>query len=122
MNQDTKKLVKVTSLSILFLLIAVFVFFNSRQLIFGVKIKNVSITDNQKFTGSLLKVSGNAKNALFIALDGREVSVDQSGYFEETITLSPGYNIVNITAKDKFGNIDEKNYKVIYDAGTTPAQ
>ena len=122
MQAQTKKLIKTISLSALFILIAIFVFFNSRELIFGVKIKNVSIVDNQKFTGSLLKVSGNAKNALFIALDGREVSVDQKGYFEETITLLPGYNIVNIMAKDKFGNIDEKNYKVIYDAGETPAQ
>ena len=78
------------------------------------KIKNLNITDNEKFTGNILKITGNAKNALFISLDGREVSVDQSGHFEETIALSPGYNIVSIVAKDKFGNIDEKNYKVIY--------
>lgn len=122
MQNQAKKIVKIGALSILFLLIAIFVFFNSRNIIFGIKIRNVNIVDNQKFTGSILKITGNAKNALFISLNDREISVDQKGNFEETIALLPGYNVIEISAKDKFGNSDEKNYKVIYDASETPAQ
>ena len=75
-----------------------------------------------KVSNSILKVSGVAKNATKITLDDREISMDQKGNFNETISLFPGYNIVKIYAQDKFGNIDEKNYKLIYEAGKIPAQ
>ena len=122
MNKDAKKILKISLVSILFLIILTLVFFNSRELISGVKIRNLSITDGMKVSNSILKVSGVAKNATKITLDDREISMDQKGNFNETISLFPGYNIVKIYAQDKFGNIDEKNYKLIYEAGKIPAQ
>ncbi len=61
-----------------------------------------------------MKVTGNAKNATSLTLNGREISIDREGNFGETIALLSGYNIINIKARDKFGYIDEKNYKLIY--------
>ena len=114
MNQDAKKTLKIGLVSILFLFIVVFVFFNSRDLIFGVKIKNVNLKDNLKVSESIFEITGTAKNAVKLSIDGREISVDQKGNFDETIALLSGYNLVNIKAQDKFGKIDEKNYKVMY--------
>ncbi len=114
MNQDAKKTLKIGLVSILFLFIVVFVFFNSRNLIFGVKIKNVNLKDNLKVSESIFEITGTAKNAVKLSIDGREISVDQKGNFDETIALLSGYNLVNIKAQDKFGKIDEKNYKVMY--------
>ena len=68
-----------------------------------------------KVATSIEKIIGNAKNATNLTLNGREISVDQEGNFNETIALLPGYNIINITAKDKFGYVDKKNYKLIYE-------
>ena len=114
MNQDAKKTLKIGLVSILFLFIVVFGFFNSRDLIFGVKIKNVNLQDNLKVSESVFEITGTAKNAVKLSLNGREISIDQKGNFDETIALLSGYNLVNIKAQDKFGKIDEKNYKVIY--------
>ena len=114
MNQDAKKTLKIGLVSILFLFIVVFVFFNSRDLIFGVKIKNVNLQDNLKVSESVFEITGTAKNAVKLSLNGREISIDQKGNFDETIALLSGYNLVNIKAQDKFGKIDEKNYKVMY--------
>jgi len=61
-----------------------------------------------------IEITGIAKNAIDLTLDGREISVDQQGDFDETIALLPGYNIINIKAKDKFGNVDDKNYQLMY--------
>lgn len=113
MNQDAKKILKISLVSVFFILIATFVFFNSKDLIFGVKIKNVNLADNAKVADNILKITGNAKNAVKLSLDGREISIDQSGNFNETVALLPGYNLINIKAQDKFGNSDEKNYKLI---------
>lgn len=114
MQTEAKKILKIVLLSVFFLFIIIFVFFNSRDLIFGVKIKNVNIVDNQKVEESVIKISGIAKNAVKLSLNGREISIDDKGNFQETIALLLGYNVVNIKAQDKFGNVDEKNYKLVY--------
>ena len=124
MHQDIKKTFKIISLSVFFLFIIIFALFRSKDLIFGVKIKNVNLISEAparttvqsggKVAESIMKVKGNAKNGTFVALNGREISVDETGNFDETIALLSGYNIVEIKAKDKFDYIDEKNYKIIY--------
>lgn len=114
MTQNVKKIVKFAGISLFFLFIVIYAFFRSKDLIFGVKIKNVNITDNAKVVDSIIKVNGNAKNAINLTLNGREISVDQEGNFDETIALLSGYNVINIKARDKFGDNDEKNYKIMY--------
>lgn len=114
MNTSAKKILQITALSIFFILIIIYAFFGSHNLIFGVKIKNVNIADGAKVDRSTLQITGNAKNAVNLTLNGREISINEAGDFNETIALLMGYNVVNITAKDKFGYIDEKNYKLIY--------
>jgi len=114
MNQNAKKIVKITGLSIFFLLMVLYAFINSKDLIFGVRIRNVNIVDGSTITTNTTEITGNAKNAINITLNGREISVDQKGNFDETIALLSGYNIISIVAKDKFGNIDEKNYKLMH--------
>ena len=115
MNNDAKKIVKIGGLSIFFLIIIVIAFFGSYDLIFGVKIRNLNITNGEKVQESVLEITGNAKNAITLTLNGREISIDQAGNFAETIALLLGYNTVTIRAQDKFGYIDEKNYKLIYE-------
>jgi len=70
-----------------FLFIVIFVFFNSKNLILGVKIKNVNLVDNEKVSDNILKITGVAKNAVELALNGRKISIDQDGNFDETIVL-----------------------------------
>ena len=104
---------KIIIVFVFFILIIIYALFVSRDLIFGVKIRNTSIIDGITVTDSVMKVTGTAKNAIKLVLDGREISVDQAGNFNETIALLPGYNIINIRAQDKFGYVDEKNYQII---------
>ena len=113
-NANAKKILRITSLSVFFLFIAVYAFFRSHDLIFGVTIKNVNLTDGATIEDNVLKVTGNAKNAVNLTLNGREISIDQNGNFNETIVLLSGYNIVNIKARDKFEYSDEKNYKLMF--------
>ncbi len=114
MTTDAKKILQIVSLSVFFLLIVIYAFFGSNEIIFGVQIKNVNITDGAKVEDSIVKLTGNAKNAVKLTLNGREISINEAGDFNETIALLSGYNIINIKAKDKFGYVDETNYKLIY--------
>ena len=109
----SKKILQIGGLSLFFLLIISYAIFRSQGLIVGVKIKNVNITDGMKAEESVIKVTGNANRATDLILNGREVSINENGDFDETIALLSGYNIVNIKAKDKFGYVDEKNFRLI---------
>lgn len=114
MNTNGKKIIKITGLSVFFIFIIVYALFVSKDLIFGVKIKNVNLKNGDIFTESVQKITGNARNAINLTLNGREISINQAGDFNETIALLSGYNIINLRAQDKFGYIDEKNYKLMY--------
>jgi len=114
MNSSAKKIFKIGLTSIFFVLIIVYAFFRSYNLLFGVKIINVNIVNGATVKDNILEVKGNAKNAINLTLDGREISIDQAGNFDETLALLLGYNVINIRAVDKFGHVDEKNYQLIY--------
>ncbi|HCY18102.1 MAG: hypothetical protein UR62_C0027G0011 [Candidatus Nomurabacteria bacterium GW2011_GWF2_35_12] len=114
MKNNAKKILKIVSLSAFLLFIIIYAFFRTKDLIFGVKIKEVNIVDGTKVTDNIMKITGNAKNAVNLTLNDRVISVDQKGNFDETIALLSGYNIISIKAQDEFGNNDEKNYKLMY--------
>lgn len=96
------------------LFILTYAFFQSKYLIFGVKIKDINIENQTSFSTNKVEIEGNAKHAVEVTLNGREISIDKTGNFKESIALSEGYNIVTLKAKDKFGHQDEKNYKLTY--------
>ena len=112
-QMSEKKILQITVLSVFFVLIIIYSLFRSNYLISGVKIKNVNILDGAKITKGIVELTGNAKNATNLTLNGREISINEAGDFNETFALLKGYNIVNITAKDKFGYVDEKNFRLV---------
>ena len=121
MQNDAKKILKIALVSLLFLFIIIYSFFVSKDVLFGVKIKNVNMTangtavqDGTKAIDNIIKITGTARNANKLSLNDRVISVDLKGNFDETIALLPGYNIISIKAQDEFGNNDEKNYKLMY--------
>jgi hypothetical protein len=113
MQPNAKTILKIGGFALFFILIVLYGFLRSKDLLFGVKIKNVNLQDGATMAESIIDVSGNAKNAIRLSLDGREISIDQKGNFNETIALNQGYNIIEIEAQDKFGFVDKKAYKLM---------
>lgn len=115
-KQNFKKILKIVVLSIFFISIILFAFFRSSDLIFGVKIEEVNIEEinGTKVLDNIINIKGKAKNATSLKLNGREIFIDKAGYFNETIALLSGYNIITIEAEDKFKHTDTKNYQLIY--------
>lgn len=81
---------------------------NSRSMVAGPKIDIFYPGNGASVQDQLIKISGQVANAAFLSLNGREIFVDDLGYFSEFIALSPGYNIVKISSQDRFGDIEEK--------------
>lgn len=113
MFKDAKTLKTFLIILVIFL-ITVFIFFNSRELLLGIKIRHVNIKDGMTVSENYLEITGVAKNAVKLTLNGREIPINQKGNFRETILLFSGYNVIEIKAQDKFGSEDEKNYKIMF--------
>ena len=109
-NKNMKWWIGIMSCVALFLVIMVFSYEKMCFLIKGVEIK---ATIEQKDNSSLAVVKGIAAKATYITLNGREIFIDKDGNFSESIAILPGFSIVTLSAKDKFGKTAEKKFEVV---------
>ncbi len=77
-----------------------------------ISIDTASIKDGETVSTGIVKIFGNAKRATNLYINGKSTSVTKSGEFEDAIALPNGYNIVTITAVDKFGKASSETMKV----------
>ena len=93
--------------------------FNARNLIIGPTIEVFSPAKDMETEESVLTINGRAKNIAFISLNERPIFVDTEGLFEEKLLLSPGSNIIEIRARDRFKKEVLKTIKIYYKQSTT---
>ncbi|MFA7285774.1 MAG: hypothetical protein WC011_02925 [Candidatus Paceibacterota bacterium] len=114
MEKDFKTKLIIGATAFFSLFILVYAVFQFKDVIFGIQIQEVNIVDGSTIDQNPLRITGIARHAVYLSLNGREISIDKDGNWDETIALLSGYNIIEIEARDKFGNTDAKNYKLMY--------
>lgn len=72
--------------------------------------------NGQQFEKPVVTLTGTAKRIAFLSLNGKQIYTDPSGQFEETLLLSPGHNIITISAEDKFNRETEKQLQLMLSA------
>ena len=92
-------------LAVIFLLsFLIYTGFEAEKLIFGPQISLISPKDGDTLEGlGSLSVVGTTKNVSFLSLDGRQIFTDINGNFNESLVLLPGYNIITLSAKGRYG-------------------
>lgn len=95
-------------------LILGYAFYQSRNLIGGPIVIVNEPANGSSVSEQLVKISGTAKNINKILLDDRPIYIDENGSFSERLILSKGYNVVRISAWDKFGKKTEKTLELVY--------
>ncbi len=91
-----------------------YVYFQSYNLIEG-PIVDVSAPSNGKsVTKPLVEIEGVAKNISYITLNDRQIFTDEEGVFKEKLLLLYGYNLITISAKDRFGRNTKEVLEIIY--------
>lgn len=114
MAHDTRKQITRTLWGVFLGIIVIYALFQMRDIIFGAQLSVTSITDGAVVTDQLLTIEGQMKHAASVTIDGNAIATDQNGHFSEQLLLSPGYNLVTIDARDRFGKLIEKTYRVLY--------
>ena len=114
MQRDAKSLLRIGLIVIFSLIIVGYGLFQAKKLIDGPTISISEPKNGETVTDSLIDIQGNAKNLVFISLDDRPIFVDQNGNFDEKMLLYPGYNIIKLEARDKFGKVTRKNLELVF--------
>jgi len=94
-------------------LFAIIIIFGYEKMSFifnGVEIK---ATLEKKENSSMVMIKGIAEKAIYITLNGREIFIDKNGNFSETIAILPGFSIITLNARDKFGKTAEKRFEIV---------
>ncbi len=65
-------------------------------------------------TTALILVSGRAIHANMLFFNDREVQQNPAGDFSESLLLAPGYNIMSIEAKDRYGRAVTKTIELTF--------
>ena len=110
-NKSIKWWVGVSSCIVLFLIIAIFSYSKINFVFKGVEINATLTRDSYS---PLAQINGNAKHSTSLILNGREIFIDKEGNFSETVSLLPGFSIISLEAKDKFGMSAEKKFNLVY--------
>src|SRR5574343_511417 len=91
--------------------VSIYSYAKMRIVINGVKVKaEIEKSENSP----LAFIKGNARNAIYVSLNGREIFIDKDGTFKEPIALLGGLGVVTVEAQEKFGHKSKTPFPVVY--------
>lgn len=105
---------KLYSLVTLGLIIIIYSGFQAQKIVRGPVLVLTSPLNGATYTTPLIEIKGKAKHTSELLLNSRPLYTDRAGDFADTLLLIPGYNIIRLEAKDKFGSQTERQIEIIY--------
>jgi len=114
---DRRKVTKIVRTWIAVIAVAIIIgygAFRAKDLAEGPKLDITSPENGMTLYDSLLEIRGTAENISFLTLNGNKIFTDESGIYDEQILLAPGYNVITLTARDRFGRIATKTLQLTY--------
>ena len=93
--------------------LGIYFLYQARGYLLGPRITLDSPAPGEIIHNSYLKVEGQALNVSSLSLNGRQIFTDERGFFSEGLLLARGYNIIELTATDKFSRVRKEKREVI---------
>ncbi len=111
LKKSNKSYIKISVVILIILFVSFYFLFKFQKVTTG-PILNVETPKKwETFNENIIEVSGSVQNISKIKLNGRKIFVNQDKEFKEELLLYPGYNIIKIKVKDRFGK--QKQKKII---------
>lgn len=98
------------------------VIYNIKDIVFGTPLVVHTVADGSTVSDNYLPITGSARHAQQITINGLAIGVDQQGNFNDGIILSPGYNIVEVKEMDRFGKTKTDTLHLAYAPSVSVAQ
>ena len=99
---------------IFFSLFAIYGLFEVAKVALGPSLTITSPKDIDTVSNALIDVSGRAVRAAYLTINDRQIFADPNGAFSDKLLLLPGYNIIEVKVKDKFGKEKSKRIAITY--------
>lgn len=93
--------------------IVIYIFFRSSDFIQGPSLYLNEPADGAVYKTPLINVSGVVKNVSNIDLNGKQISTNKNGFFNEKYILANGLNKISFTITDRFDRKTEKIVEVV---------
>ncbi len=110
---DLRKQLETAFVLILFLVAVGYGLFRAYPLIVGPTITIITPQDGAFVASSTFQVSGIVKRAKEITLQGRPITINDKGEFNELLVATSPYTILILVATDKYGATITKTLRVI---------
>ena len=105
------------ALVVFFLLVLGYGYYEAQGILYG---PSISITsDMTEVHDPFVKIRGHADRIASLSMNGKAISVTESGMFEEPYLLSPGYNRIVLSARDKYGRTRSRALEIVYTPSAT---
>lgn len=95
-------------------LVVIYSGFQAYKMIRGPVIYITAPLNGETYITPLIEIKGVTKNVSSITLNDRTLYIDRAGNFIDALLLIPGYNIIKLEAKDRFGARTQKLIEIIY--------
>ncbi|MAG12888.1 hypothetical protein CL630_03715 [bacterium] len=59
-------------------------------------------------------IEGTIERAAHITLNGRQIYTDEAGVLKEEVLLAEGYNVLELSARDRFGRETREIIEIVY--------
>lgn len=79
------------------------VIYNVKDMVFGAPFTVHTSRDGVTLSDAFVPITGSTTHSQQVTINGRIIGVDPKGNFNDGVILSPGYNIVEVAEKDRFG-------------------
>ncbi len=109
------KIIRYSTICLFIVIILGYSIYQSRNIAKGPSIIITEPENGISFNYSSIIIQGKAINSTETNIDNRSIFIDEKGIFKEKYLLSPGYNIITIIAKDKFGKTIQKTLELTYE-------
>ncbi len=113
-REGTKKILKFGSILLIIIILVIYAVFESYNYIIGPRIVIYEPINGSTIATSSIIISGTAYRIKDIFLNGRPITIDKEGNFNEILLLFPGYNTSLLYANDKFKRTIEHKIELVY--------
>mgnify|MGYP000868666436 CR=1 FL=1 len=110
---DTRKKLEFYFIFFLVCIALFYGLYRAYPLLAGPSITITSPYDGEVVASTTFQVTGTAKRARVITLQGRPITIDTAGAFSETLVSSLPYTILVVTATDSYGKTVTKIIRVV---------
>lgn len=108
MQTSFRNILKYFLLSLFFLLIAGYTWYETKDLVAGPVVEVTSPQNGSSFKSDFVRIKGKAYNISSLSLNGKKIYISNDNEFSEARILSPGNNAFVMEAYDKYGKTTKK--------------